>query len=92
MQRLGGAVVTRSPLTVETQVRVQAADWVDSVPHMGCLSPFTANAWWVSLQGFLPHSEGFKFVLILIGTVSKAKDGLARHCSGGHKTQVWIYY
>ena len=37
-------------------------------PHVGRLSPFTANAWWFSPLGFLPPSEGLE--IVLIGTVS----------------------
>ena len=36
--------------------------------HMGCLSPFTANASWFSSQSFLPPSEGLE--IVPIGTIS----------------------
>ena len=47
--------------------------WFDSVLYVGCLSPFTANAWWFSLRGFLLPLEGLKILLILIGTVSQGQ-------------------
>ena len=37
-------------------------------PHVRCLSPFTADAWWFSPWGFLPPSEGLK--IVPLGTVS----------------------
>ena len=48
--------------------------------------PYTATTWVrvlarFSLQGFLPPSEGFEIVLILIEP-HKAKDGLTRRYSG----------
>ena len=68
---LGGALVTRLPLTAMAGVQVLAAAvaaiWFDSGPHVGCLSPFTANAWWFSPQGFLPPSEGLK--IVPLGTI-----------------------
>ena len=58
---LGGTVVTCSPLTAMAWVRLYGM-------HVGCLSPFTANAWWFSPWGFLPPSEGLK--IVPFGTVS----------------------
>ena len=44
----------------------------DSKPHMGCLSPFRANASWFSLRGFLPLWEGLKiFLIVNVVTVSE---------------------
>ena len=86
MQRLGGAMVTHLPLTTMAQVQVLGAAWVRLCATCGM--SFTLHS-----QCLLVFpSEGVKIVLILIGAVSKAKDGLARHCSRGHKTQVCINY
>ena len=69
-------MVTRSPFTAMAQVQVlaaaaaAAAAWVRLHAGYGMSSPFTADAWWIFLWGFLPPSEGLKIVLILIGTVS----------------------
>ena len=60
--RLGGAVITHSPLTAMAWV------WLWLRATCGCLLPFTANAWQFSLWGFLPPSEGLK--IVPFGTVS----------------------
>ena len=73
LMRLGGAVVTRLPLTATAWVRL------DSKPHVGCLSPFTANAWWFFPQGFLTPQKCSKLLRL---EPSHKADGLARTCSG----------
>ena len=66
---LDGDVVTCEPITAMIRVEslcsytttVSQAGF-DSWPRMGCLSPFIANTWWVSLRGFLPPLERLKIV------------------------------
>ena len=62
-------VLVISPIRPEFQSRLLQPGF-DSVPHVRSLSPFTVNAWWFPLRGFLPPLQGFKIVLILIETVS----------------------
>ena len=53
--------------------------------YMGCLSPFTASAWWFSRRGVL---------LVLIGDCLKGLGWSATRWFGGHKTwacRFWFF-